>query len=367
MTGARRDQPARPRRRSGRLRRLLPALLLLPLLAAPSGCATGAAAAPGPAGTLRLGYLADITHATALIGVHDGVYARDLARTRLTSQVFQAGPDEMTALLGGHLDAAYVGPSSALNAYVRSHGQALRIVAGATLGGAELVVRPGLTSPSQLRGKTLATPQLGNTQDVALRYWLSQQGYHTDPSGSGDVAVVPESNATTLEQFRAGRIDGAWVPEPWASRLVVEGGGHVLVDERSLWPGGRFATTVLVVATSFLTAHPQTVTALLAAQLDTEAWIAAHPATARTDAGQALTELTGSTLQSAELTRAWAQLTLGHDPVMGELPTLAAHAAAVGFGADGSVTGIYALQPLDELLAARPTNVASGPSATPSP
>ncbi|WP_052441656.1 ABC transporter substrate-binding protein [Streptacidiphilus anmyonensis] len=339
--------------RDGRL--VLPVVLLalLALLATLSGCATGASALPGPAVTLRLGYLADITHATALVGLHDGLYARDLGGTALTPQVFQAGPDEMTALLGGHLDAAYVGPSSALNAYVRSHGQAVRIVAGATLGGAELVVRPGITSPGQLRGRTLATPQLGNTQDVALRYWLLQQGYRTDPSGAGDVAVVPESNATTLEQFRAGRVDGAWVPEPWASRMVLEGGGHVLVDERSLWPGGRFATTDLVVATSFLNAHPQTVTALLTAQLDTQGWIAAHPATARTDAGQALAALTGSALPPAELSRAWSELTLGDDPLAADLPTLAAHASAVGLGSDGPVTGIYALQPLDRLLTAR--------------
>jgi NitT/TauT family transport system substrate-binding protein len=355
---------------------LVPGGLLLGLFALLAalltGCTQDAAAAPGSSAgsavALRLGYLADITHATPLIGLQNGIYARDLGETRLTPQVFGAGPDEMTALLGGHLDAAYVGPSSALNAYVRSHGEALRIVAGATLGGAELVVRPGITSASQLRGRTLATPQLGNTQDVALRYWLLQQGFHTDPSGSGDVAVVPESNATTLEQFRAGRIDGAWVPEPWASRMVLEGGGHVLVDERSLWPGGRFATTDLVVSTTFLSAHPQTVTALLTAQLDTQSWITAHPATARTDVGQALTAATGSTLRPAELARSWAALTLSDDPVVGDLPALAAHAAAVGLGSDdGSsaagvpVSGIYALGPLDALLAARgePTPVPS--------
>ncbi|WP_370144820.1 ABC transporter substrate-binding protein [Streptacidiphilus sp. EB129] len=328
-------------------------IMILALLGAVTGCAVGVAAAPGPAAELRLGYFADITHATALIGVGQGRYARDLGSTRLEPQVFAAGPDEMTALLGGHLDAAYVGPSSALNAYVHSHGEALRVVAGATIGGAELVVRPGIVTPGQLRGRALATPQLGNTQDVALRYWLKQQGFSTDPSGGGDVAVVPQSNATTLEQFRAGRIDGAWVPEPWASRLVVEGGGHVLVDERSLWPGGRFASTDLVVATSYLTAHPGTVRALINAQLDTEAWIAADPAAARQAAESALRSLTGTALLPAEATRAWSELTLTDDPVTGSLPTILQHAVAVGLLPDTPVDGIYDLAPLDQALAAR--------------
>ncbi|WP_280664442.1 MULTISPECIES: ABC transporter substrate-binding protein [unclassified Kitasatospora] len=323
------------------------------LLGALSGCGGSAAASAGPAATLRLGYFADITHASAVIGVAKGLYAHDLGSTRLEPQVFQAGPDEMTALLGGHLDAAYVGPSAALNAYARSHGEALRVVAGATIGGAELVVRAGITTPAQLKGRTLATPQLGNTQDVALRYWLSQQGLRTDPDGGGDVAVVPQSNATTLDQFRLGRLDGAWLPEPWASRLVEEGGGHVLVDERSLWPDGRFATTELVVATSYLTAHPQTVQTLINAQLDTQDWVAANPAAAQQTAGSALRTLTGTTLQPAELSRAWSELSLTDDPVSASLPTLVQHAVAVGVLQKTSVTGMYDLTLLDRALAAR--------------
>ncbi|WP_280714102.1 ABC transporter substrate-binding protein [Kitasatospora sp. MAP5-34] len=318
-----------------------------------AGCGTGAAATPRPAATLRLGYFADLTHASAVIGIASGSYARDLGPTRLDPQVFEAGPTEMTALLGGHLDAAYVGPSSALNAYARSHGEALRVVAGATIGGAELVVRKGIVTPSQLKGRTLATPQLGNTQDVALRYWLGQQGFATDPSGGGEVAVVPEGNATTLQQFRAGRIDGAWVPEPWASRLVDEGGGHVLVDERSLWPGGRFASTELVVATSFLSAHPQTVQALINAQLDTEDRIAADPAAAQRTAGSALRSLTGITLAPAELARAWSELTVTDDPVAGSLPAVLRHAEAVGLPQRTTADAIYDLTLLDRALATR--------------
>src|SRR4051812_21700092 len=152
-----------------------------------AGCATATSD-----NQLRLGYLGNLTHATAIVGVANGLFAKSRGNTRLATQVFNAGPAEMTALLGGQLDAADVGPSSALNGYVRSHGQALKIVAGATMGGAELVVRPAIDKPEQLRGKTLATPQLGNTQDVALRYWLSQHGMKTTTDGGGDVAIRPQ-------------------------------------------------------------------------------------------------------------------------------------------------------------------------------
>src|SRR5690348_17005104 len=195
-----------------------------------SGPASGSAA-----NTVHLGYFANVTQATPLVGVSKHYYDQALGSgTKLTTQIFNAGPDEMTALLGGQLDAAYVGPSSALNAYVKSKGTGLTIVAGAENAGAELVVSSKINSAADLKGKTLASPQLGNTQDVALRYWLKQQGYTTTQQGSGDVNIQPSDNATTLTLFEGGKIDGAWVPEPWASRLVVEGKGHVLVDEKTL-------------------------------------------------------------------------------------------------------------------------------------
>ena len=142
-------------------------------------------------------------------------------------------------------------------------GEAIRIVSGATSGGAYLVVKPEITSAAQLKGKTLATPQLGNTQDVALRAWLKSQGLSSDPQGGGDVAILPQANAQTLDTFKSGDIDGAWVPEPWATRLVQEGGGKVLVDERDLWPDGQYVTTHLVVTRSSCEAHPDVVKALL--------------------------------------------------------------------------------------------------------
>ena len=184
-----------------------------------SSVSTSSAAAGStstPADSLRLGYFANVTHATAIVGVAHGDFAKALGATKLSTQIYNAGPAEMTALLGGQLDAAYVGPSSALTAFAQSHGEAVRIVAGATSGGAELVVRPGIASVADLKGKTLATPQKGNTQDVALRAWLRQNGLSANPDGTGDVSVNPQDNAATLDQFKAGHIDGAWLPEPWA-------------------------------------------------------------------------------------------------------------------------------------------------------
>jgi NitT/TauT family transport system substrate-binding protein len=312
-----------------------------------AGCATAA-----PDNQLRLGYLGNLTHATAMVGVANGFFQKSLGDTRLTTQVFNAGPAEMTALLGGQLDAAYVGPSSALNGYVRSHGQALKIVAGATMGGAELVVRAGIDKPAQLRGKTLATPQLGNTQDVALRYWLSQHGMKTTPDGGGDVAVRPQDNATTLDQFRAGRIDGAWLPEPWASRLVIEARATVLVDENDLWPGGHFASTDLVVSTKFLREHPDTVRRLIAGELATDDWISRNAVQAAKTVNTELRRLTGAALTEPEISRAWDEQQVTEDPLASTVGVQADHAVSVGLMSATDLRGIVDVGPLNAELEA---------------
>ncbi len=226
-----------------------------------SACAPVAHAADGavdlgPAEQVRLGYFATVTHAPALVGLERGFFADELGETELTTQVFGAGPAAIEALDAGAIDAAFVGPNPAISAYLRSDGASLRIVSGAASGGAQLVVRDGIDVPGDLVGATLASPQLGGTQDVALRTWLAEEGLESRLRGGGDVTITPTSSALTLQLFREGTIDGAWLPEPWASRLVVDAGAHVLVDERELWPGGQFPTTYLVVSTRFLAEHP---------------------------------------------------------------------------------------------------------------
>ncbi|MGC4001072.1 MAG: DUF2238 domain-containing protein [Anaeromyxobacter sp.] len=236
-------------------------LLVLLTLAAAAACRRD----PGPGGPLRLGHFPNLTHAQALAGVADGTLARAVDG-RLQVRLFNAGPAEMEALLSGDLDVAYVGPGPAAIAYLRTHGEALRIIAGAASGGASLVVRAGVDSPAALRGQRVASPQLGNTQDVALRTWLHAQGLE-DGEGPDQVRVTPLANADILSLFVRGQLAGAWVPEPWASRLVAEGRGRILVDERTLWPGGAFPTTVLVASTRALRERREDVRRLLQAHL----------------------------------------------------------------------------------------------------
>src|SRR4051812_41229253 len=248
------------------LRRTVAALAVLPAVAlglAACGSGDSAAGASGAPAELRLGYFANVTHAAALIGVDKGYIADQLGNTKLTTQVFNAGPDEVEALFAGGLDAAYIGPSPTINAYGQSDGDAIRIIAGAASGGAELVVRDGINAPADLKGTTLASPQLGNTQDVALRTWLTSQGLENSVDGGGDVTVAPTANSDVANLFGSGPLRGGWLPEPFRPQLVPQHGAHVLVDEKDLWPGGQFVTTQLIVRTEFLQQHPDTVAALL--------------------------------------------------------------------------------------------------------
>jgi NitT/TauT family transport system substrate-binding protein len=342
------------------------AALVSTLITSVTACSVGfgggsTALAAAGSDTLRLGYFANLTHATALIGVGGGYFQRALGSTRLATEVFTAGPDEISALLTGAIDAAYVGPAPAVNGYVRSHGQALRIIAGATTGGAELIVKPSITSVAQLGGKTLATPQLANTQDVALRYFLKQNGFRTAVTGGGDVTIEPTANATTLTLFAAGRLDGAWLPEPFASQMVAEG-GHMLIDERSLWPGGRFTTTDLVVSTTYLDAHPDAVASLLRGQIAANAWADANSTVAQSIVNAALKKLTGKALTPGVMARAWAELAVTNDPLAATLQAEEAHAVSVALVKPADLGGILDLGPLNAALrtAGQPTVSAAG-------
>jgi len=324
-----------------------------------SGAAATTSGAPI---TLRFGYLTNLTHAAALVGLHQGILARNLpSNVTLQTSTYNAGPAEVTALLAGSLDAAYMGPNSAITAYSQGN-KAIRIISGATSGGAAFVVAPSITSASQLKGMTVATPQLGNTQDVALRTWLSKQGltYPGPDGGSGEVTILPEDNSTTLASFEACTIAGAWVPEPWATRMVSEGKGHVLVNEKTLWPKGLFSTTLLVVSTDFLAAHPAAVTALLKGQLATTAYIHANPATAQTAANAQLATVTGKPLKAPELATAWSDMTFTNDPIASSILTDLVHAKAAGFKTS-NIAGIFDFGPINQLLrgAGSPTLAAS--------
>jgi NitT/TauT family transport system substrate-binding protein len=350
---------------NSRISALLAALAATTLLAAGCGgedgdsssAASGLAASGGaPAKELRLGFFANVTHAAPLVGLKEGIYAKELGSTELKTQTFNAGPAAVEAIFAGTLDATYIGPNPAINAFFKSDGEAIRIVAGAASGGAALVVKPEINGPADLKGKTVATPQLGNTQDVALRAWLKENGMTTSPSGGGDVSIAPMENATTLQLFQDGEIDGAWLPEPWASRLVLDAGAKVLVDEKDLWPEGKFVTTHLIVTKKFLDEHPQTVEALLRGHVETVEWINANSGQAKADVNAQLEEFAGKALEQPVIDRAWSNIQITADPVASSLKKSADNANAAGLLKEATgddLAGIYSLGPVNTILKSR--------------
>ncbi len=321
---------------------------------------SGSSQAAAPV-TLRLGFLANITHAPALVGVDKGFFTQSLGRNvTLSVKIFSTGTEETTAILAGQLDAAYVGPNPATNAWQKSGGTAIKIVSGAASGGASLVVKSGITSAAQLKGKSLATPSLGNTQDVALRYWLKQQGLTTTETGGGDVPIKPTTpNSAAVLEFKSGQIAGGWEPAPYDAELVADGGTR-LVNEASLWPGGQFVTTNLVVTQSFLKAHASVVSGLLKGQIQANDYIRQNQSAAELAANAELTKLTGKGLKSSILAASFKEITFTDDPIASSLAADAKHAEAVGLLKPVNLSGIYDLGPLNTLLtAAGEPNVSS--------
>ncbi|MEV8505875.1 ABC transporter substrate-binding protein [Actinoplanes sp. NPDC051475] len=317
-----------------------------------TACGDDSSAAGGKVTALRLGYFPNITHAPALVGVKNGLFQQALGDTKLEAKTFNAGPAAIEALFSGAIDATYIGPNPAINGWATSKGTALKIIAGSTSGGAGLVVREGINTPADLKGKKIATPQLGNTQDVALRAWLKQNGLNADQQGGGDVSVLPQDNATAVQAFAQGAIDGAWVPEPNLSKMVLESKGKILVDEKTLWPGGQFVTTHLIVKQQFLKDHPDIVKKLLQGHIAAEKYIATDSAGAKKAANEQIAALSGKPLKDEILATAFKNLTFTNDPIASSLYTSAKHAEDVGLLKPVDLKGIYDLGPLNELLKA---------------
>jgi NitT/TauT family transport system substrate-binding protein len=298
---------------------------------------------------IRIGYFANVTHGSALVALQQQLFEKNLPGVTIEYAIFPAGPAAIEAFKGGALDISYIGPNPAISGYATTNGELLRIVSGATSGGAQFVVRPGVTA-SNLKGKNFATPQLGNTQDVALKDYLTSKGL-TFGQG-GDVAITPTENATTLTLFQQGKIDGAWVPEPWASRLVLEGNGTVLVNEADLWQNGDFITTNIAASSTFIDKYPAAVKAVLAANLEANAFIAAQPEAAKALVQTQLKKDTGKSLSTAVIDRAWKNLVFTHQPLASTLQKNADGAVAAGVLKLSStgLKGIYNLAPLNEVL-----------------
>ena len=310
-----------------------------------AGSSTDAPAAAAPV-TVRLGFLENITHSSALIGLKEGFFTKDLGSAgTLHPTAFSTGTEETTALLAGQLDAAYVGPNPAINAWQKSGGTAIKIISGAATGGASVVVAKGITSVAQLKGKSLATPSLGNTQDVALRYWLKQNGLTTTTTGGGDAFVKPTTpNSAAVLEFKSGQIAGGSEPAPYDVEMVKDG-GTVLLSE----PG---VTTLLVVAQSFLSAHPAVVADLLKAQVQANDFIKSNPAAAQADANAELASFTGKALSASIVAAAFKEITFTNDPDAASLTADASQAVALGLLKPVNLSGIFDLSPLNNVLSA---------------
>jgi NitT/TauT family transport system substrate-binding protein len=289
-----------------------------------------------------------------VIGIADGSFKRALGdKVQLDVKVFNAGPSAIEAMFAGQLDLTYIGPNPAINGYVKSKGTALRIIAGATSGGAVLVVRrdSGIAKPSDFAGKKIASPQLGNTQDVALRGWLLKQNLKLREQG-GDTQVIPTANPDILTLFRKKEIDAAWVPEPWGARLVHEADGVLFLDERDLWPNGQFVTAHVIVSTKFLNEHPDLVRKWLTAHVELTQRINADPAAARQRLNAEIERLTGQALPAEILEEAWSRQTITWDPIRSSLFGSADAAFLAGFLGDTrpNLDKIYDLTLLNQVL-----------------
>src|SRR3984893_1458798 len=308
----------------------------------PAGTASNAAAPV----TVRLGFLQNITHASALVGLKEGFFSQALGSAgTLKPTAFSTGTQETVAILAGQLDAAYVGPNPAINAWQKSGGTAIKIVSGAATGGASVVVAKGINSAAQLKGKTLATPSLGNTQDVALRYWLKQNRVASTSAGGGDAFIKPTTpNSAAVLEFKSGQIVGGSEPAPYDIEMVSDG-GTVLVSE----PG---VTTLLVVTQSFLSAHPAIVADLLKAQIQANDFIKSNLTPAEADATAELTTYTGKPLKASLIAASFKEITSTDDPDQSSLTTDASQAVSLGLLKPVNLSGIFDLGPLNQALTA---------------
>jgi NitT/TauT family transport system substrate-binding protein len=314
---------------------------------------TGLQAQSSPV-VVRAGHLPNITHAQALLGQANGAFEKALApAAKVEWKIFGAGPSVIEAIFAGQLDLAYVGPNPAINGFVRSEGHALRIIAGATSGGAALIVRgdSGINGPEDFHGKKVASPQLGNTQDVALRAWLKSHGM-TPAERGGDVWVVPVASPDQITLFLRKQLDAAWAPEPWASRLIHQANGRMLLDERTLWPDGRFVTAHLIVRRDFLSQHRNLVLKWVRVHQELTEWLNQNPGQAKETLNEEIRRETGKSLPENVLHDALSRLEFTYDPLRSTLLKAADQAFEVGMlgRRKPNLSGIYDLSVLNQIL-----------------
>jgi NitT/TauT family transport system substrate-binding protein len=307
--------------------------------------------------SLRIGYFPNINHAQAVIGLGNGDFQRVLGdNVQVTTQIFNAGPSAIEALFANQIDVTYIGPNPAINGYVQSNGEALRVISGAASGGAVFVVRndSGINSPQDLANKKFSSPQLGNTQDVALRNYLLDNGYNTKDKG-GNVEIIPARTADIVSMMTQKDIDGAWVPEPWGAKLIKETNAKILVDERDLWPDGQFVTAHIIARTDYLEENPDVIKKLLEAHIDETNWINDNPDEARQMFNNELDKITGKMIPEDEYREGISRLELTFDPIKESLFKSADDAFSIGFlgKTRPDLSRIYDLKILNEVLKER--------------
>jgi len=317
-----------------------------------AGLVSGTAVEPV---VVRVGHFPNITHAQAVVGRNNGWFDKALAPddARVDLKAFNAGPSAIEALFAGELDLVYVGPNPTITGYVRSRGEALRVIAGSVSGGASLVVRAdsGIQKPEDFHGKRVASPQLGNTQDVALRNWLAGHNLKLREKG-GDVSVIPVANPDQLTLFLQKQLDASWAPEPWASRLIHDANCRLFLDERQLWPDRMFVITNVIVSTKFLNQHRDLVKRFLRAHVELTQWINQHPADAKRIMNAEIKQETHSALADDVLNDAFGRIDVTYDPVRSSLLTASQEAFDLGLlGHDRpDLAQLYDLSILNEVL-----------------
>src|ERR687896_517808 len=307
--------------------------------------------------TLRIGYFPNINHAQAVIGLGNGDFQRALGdNVQVTTQIFNAGPSAIEALFANQIDVTYIGPNPAINGYVQSNGEALRVISGSASGGAVFVVRndSGINSPQDLANKRFSSPQLGNTQDVALRKYLLDNGYKTQENG-GNIEITPAKTADIVSLMIKKDIDGAWLPEPWGAKLIKEADVKVLVDERDLWPDGQFVTAHIIARTDYIERNPDIIKKLLEAHIDITTWINDNRDEALQIFNTELNKLTGQTIPEDELREGISKMELTYDPIKESLLKAANDAFDIGFlgKTRPDLSEIYDVKILNEVLKER--------------
>lgn len=310
------------------------------------------AGSSGPSDVLRLGYFPNINHAQAVIGVGNGDYQDALGSVRLEKYIFTAGPAAVEGLAANRIDCSYVGPNPAINGYLKSEGS-LEVVSGVSSAGAVFVVRDGadIDSPDDLSGKTLSSPQLGNTQDVALRNYLKKHGYDVRVQGGGDPRILPAKPADILTLMIKGEVDGAWVPEPWGARLDREAGASVFLDERDLWQGGQFATSLIICKSDYVKNNPETVKSLLEAHVDKTLWINEHEEEAIARFNEHVAEILKAEFDERDLRTSLERMEFTYDPLEETVVQSAQDAYSLGLlDEEPDLDGMFNLEILNSVL-----------------